>query len=88
MEAVPHARQREITLESFAVIHALQPDTQRFNKLLVQYPRPGHDPYDPGQVVPDNFVVVSAEPIYARGSYMTPLQTVQPILVLEYVSDL
>jgi Uma2 family endonuclease len=86
MEAVPHARQREITLESFAVIHALRPDIQCFNELLVQYPRPGHDPLDPGQVVPDNFVVISPEPIFARGSYMTPLQPVQPFLVLEYVS--
>jgi Uma2 family endonuclease len=86
MEAVPHARQREITLESFAVIHALRPEIQCFNELLVQYPRPGHDPYDPGQVVPDNFVVISPEPIFARGSYMTPLQPVPPFLVLEYVS--
>jgi hypothetical protein len=36
--------------------------------------------------VPDNFVVISPEPIFARGSYMTPLQPVLPFLVLEYVS--
>jgi Uma2 family endonuclease len=86
MEATDHAHQRKITLESFDLIHALRPDVQLFNELLVQYPRPGHDPDKPGQVVPDNMVVVHPEPIDAYGSFMTPLQPVGPLVVLEYVS--
>jgi Uma2 family endonuclease len=85
MEATDHARQREITLESFALIHAARPDVQCFNELLVQYPR-GKKRKKLGQVVPDNFVVVHKEPIKARGSYNLPLQPVGPLLVLEYVS--
>jgi hypothetical protein len=59
---------------------------QCFNELLVQYPIPGKDPERPGQIVPDNRVVIHAAPIVADGSYMTPLQPVDPFLVLEYVS--
>ncbi|HEV3385168.1 MAG TPA: Uma2 family endonuclease [Gemmata sp.] len=86
MESTPHATQRKITLESFDLIRVSRPDIQCFNELLVQYPRPGHDPDKPGQVVPDNMVVVHPEPIKARGSFNTPLQPVGPLLVLEYVS--
>src|SRR5262249_1057739 len=38
------------------------------------------------QVVPDNMVVVFAEPIKANGSYDMPLQPVKPFWMLEYVS--
>jgi Uma2 family endonuclease len=86
MESTPHATQRKITLESFDLIHVNRPDVQCFNELLVQYPRPDQDPYKPGQVVPDNFVVIHPEPIRAKGSFITPLQPVRPFLVLEYVS--
>jgi Uma2 family endonuclease len=86
MESTPHANQRKITLESFDLIRVNRPDIQCFNELLVQYPRPGHDPDKPGQVVPDNMVVVHPEPIKARGSFNTPLQPAGPLLVLEYVS--
>lgn len=85
MEATDHSRQREITLESFALIRAARPDIQLFNELLVQYPR-GDDEFKPGQVVPDNFVVIHPHPIKAVGSYNTPLQPAGPFLVLEYVS--
>jgi len=86
MESTPQATQREITLSSFALIRVSRPDVQCFNELLVQYPRPGRDPEVPGQVVPDNMVVIHHKPIVAVGSYMTPLQPVNPLLVLEYVS--
>lgn len=84
MEATDHARQREITLESFAVIREARPDVQCFNELLVQYPRRGRKTI--GQVVPDNFVVIHPEPIRARGNFSTQVQPVGPFLVLEYVS--
>lgn len=86
MESTPHATQRKITLESFDVIRVNRPDIQCFNELLVQYPRPGRDPDKPGQVVPDNMVVIHPEPIKAVGSFMTPLQPTGPTLMLEYVS--
>jgi Uma2 family endonuclease len=86
MEATPQATQRKITLESFDLIHAMRPDVQCFNELLVQYPRKGADSELPGQVVPDNMVVVHPEPIRVEGSYNLPLQPVGPLLVLEYVS--
>jgi Uma2 family endonuclease len=86
MESTPQATQRKITLESFDVIHAMRKDVQCFNELLVQYPIPGQDPDSPGQVVPDNMVVIHSKPIGAEGSYMTPHQPVGPFLVLEYVS--
>jgi Uma2 family endonuclease len=85
MESTPQAKQREITLSSFAQIHVARPDVQCFNELLVQYPH-GSNPDKPGQVVPDNMVVMHPKPIVAEGSYMTPLQPVGPFLVLEYVS--
>ncbi|QDU18585.1 Uma2 family endonuclease [Urbifossiella limnaea] len=84
MEATDHARQREITLESFAVIREARPDVQCFNELLVQYPRRGRKAI--GQVVPDNFIVIHPEPIQARGNFSTHVQPVGPFLVLEYVS--
>jgi Uma2 family endonuclease len=86
MESTPQATQRKITLESFDIIHAMRKDVQCFNELLVQYPIPGADPEKPGQVVPDNMVVIHSKPIVAEGSYMTPHQPVGPFLVLEYVS--
>ncbi|HTU88927.1 MAG TPA: Uma2 family endonuclease [Gemmataceae bacterium] len=84
MEATPQATQRKITLESLDLVHAQRPDVQVFNELLVQYPLPRRK--RPGQVVPDNMVVVHPEPIKAEGSYNLPLQPVGPFWVLEYVS--
>jgi Uma2 family endonuclease len=84
MEPTSQATQRKITLESFDLIHAERPEVQVFNELLVQYPLPRQK--RPGQVVPDNMVVIHAEPIKAEGSYDVPLQPVPPFLVLEYVS--
>ncbi|MDB5306495.1 MAG: hypothetical protein JWO38_697 [Gemmataceae bacterium] len=86
MEATTQATQREITLESFALVRAARPDVQVFNELLVQYPESGEDPDKPARVAPDNMVIVHPEPIRAAGSFITPLQPVGPFLVLEYVS--
>jgi Uma2 family endonuclease len=84
MEATPQATQREITLESLALVKAQRPDVQVFNELLVQYPLPRRK--RPGQVVPDNMIVVHPEPIKAEGSYNLPLQPAAPFCTLEYVS--
>ena len=84
MEAYAQGKQREITLESFALVHAARPDVQCFNEILVQYPRPRQK--RPGQVVPDNFVVIHPEPVVVRGNFSTHVQTARLHLVLEYVS--
>ena len=84
MEATPQATQREITLESLALVRAKRPEVQVFNELLVQYPLPRRR--KPGQVVPDNMVVIHSKPIKADGSYDVPLQPAKPFWVLEYVS--
>jgi Uma2 family endonuclease len=84
MEATPQAAQREITLESLALVKARRSDVYVFNELLVQYPRRGRR--KPGQVVPDNMVVLATEPIRAETSYNVPLEPARPFWVLEYVS--
>jgi Uma2 family endonuclease len=84
MEATDQANQRQITLESLAVLKVHRPEVQVFNELLVQYPRPGER--KPGQVVPDNMVVLSREPVRARSSFNLPLEKAKPFWVLEYVS--
>jgi hypothetical protein len=55
-----------------------------FNEMLVQYPLPGQK--RPGQVVPDNMVVLSGQPLEADSSYNLPLEPARPFWVLEYVS--
>lgn len=84
MEATAQATQREITVESLALVHARRPEIQYFNELLVQYPQGRGRRIH--QVVPDNLVVVHDRPIEAEGSYDLPLQPVGPFWVLEYVS--
>jgi Uma2 family endonuclease len=84
MEATAQATQREITLESLALVQGRRPQVQVFNELLMQYPRPGHK--KPGQIVPDNMVIVCEKPIKADGSYDVILQPAAPFWVLEYVS--
>src|SRR5437868_13697850 len=71
MEATPQATQRKITLESLDLVAASRADFHLFNELLVQYPRKGRK--RPGQVVPDNMVVLHDGPIKADGSFDTPL---------------
>ena len=87
MEATPQATQREITVESLALVRAIRPDFHFFNELLIQYPDPEDEDARPRGVVPDNMVVVHSEPIHAKGSYDTPLQPVGPFWVFEYVSS-
>ncbi len=84
MEATPQAAQREITLESLALVKARRPDVHVFNELLVQYKQPGSGKI--GQVVPDNMIVVSTEPIRADGSFDLPFEAAVPFCVMEYVS--
>jgi len=83
MDATPQATQRKITVESLELVHARRPEVQIFSKLLVQYPVKRRK--KPGQVVPDNMVLVHGQPIDAEGSYDIPLQTASPFWVLEYV---
>jgi len=85
MEATPQATQREITLASLALVHERRPEVQFFNELLVQYPVGNRK--KPGQVVPDNMVVVHDEPIHALGHFTLALQPATPFWVMEYVSN-
>ncbi len=84
MEATAQATQRKITLESLDLVTARRPDVHVFNELLVQYPRPGQR--KPGQVVPDNMVVISDQPLEPQTSYNLPLEPAGPFWVLEYIS--
>lgn len=82
MEATAQAAQREITLASFALLKARRGDVQICNELLVQL-RLGNETI---QVVPDNMLVQSREPIRARTSFNVALEPAGPFWVLEYVS--
>jgi Uma2 family endonuclease len=84
MEATPQATQREITVESLALVRRRRPEVHYFNELLIQYPHGRGRQIR--QVVPDNFVALHPEPIRAITSYDLPLQPVGPFWVLEYVS--
>lgn len=84
MEAIPQATQREITVESLALVKPRRPDLQYFNELLVLYPFGRAQTIH--QVVPDNMVVLSEPPIVADGSYDVPFQPARPFWTLEYVS--
>jgi Uma2 family endonuclease len=84
IEATTQATQREITLESLALVRARRPEVHVFNELLVQYPVRGKRRL--GQVVPDNMVVLTTERIRAGTSYNVPLEPAPPFWVLEYVS--
>ncbi len=86
MESIEQSKQREITVESLALVRAVWPEFQVFSELMIQYVAPGKDPYKPLRMVPDNMVLMHSEPIDAHGSYATAVQPVLPILVLEYVS--
>jgi hypothetical protein len=84
MEAKAQGRQREITMESFSLVHADWPAFQYFNEMLVQYRRRGEDKIR--QIVPDNMVVLYETELAIETSYDVPLQPVGPFWVLEYVS--
>jgi Uma2 family endonuclease len=84
MEATAQGTQREITMESLALVKPQRSDLYYFNELLVQYPHGRRQQIR--QVVPDNMVVVSDKPVKAGGSYDVPFQPARPFWVLEYVS--
>ena len=86
MESTDQAKQREITLESLALVRAQWPEFQVFSELLILYPLTDADLKKPTRVCPDNMVVVHDEPIKAKGSFNVPLQPAGPTLILEYVS--
>jgi Uma2 family endonuclease len=84
MEAKPQATQREITVESLALVRGQRAEVQYFNEMLVQYPHGRQRKIR--QVVPDNMVVLHPAPLDAVGSYDVPFQPAGPFWVLEYVS--
>jgi Uma2 family endonuclease len=84
MESPSQGHQRTITLASLALVSARRPEVQVFNELLIQYPRRGQK--RPGQVVPDNMVVLWDEPLKLDLSFDTLLQPKGPFWVMEYVS--
>jgi Uma2 family endonuclease len=84
MESIQQGHQRKITLESLDLVSAQVPEVQVFNELLIQYPRRGVKKIQ--QVVPDNMVVRSREPLKLNGSFDIPLQPVGPFWVMEYIS--
>jgi Uma2 family endonuclease len=84
MEALGQSRQREITLESLALVKAQRPDVHVFSEMLVQYPR--RRQRRPGQLVPDNMIVLSDQPLHADSSYNLPLEPARPFWMLDYVS--
>jgi hypothetical protein len=82
MEATSQSMQREITLESLALLKTRRPDVQYFNELLILYWH--EDKLE--KVVPDNMVILSTQPSRARTVFNLPLEPVGPFLVIEYVS--
>ncbi|HZU35826.1 MAG TPA: Uma2 family endonuclease [Gemmataceae bacterium] len=84
MEAIGQSTQRKITVESLDLVTARRPEVRVLSEMLVQYPVPGKS--RPGQVVPDNMVVLSEQPLRADTCFNTPLEPAQPFWVLEYVS--
>jgi Uma2 family endonuclease len=82
MESNDQSTQRKITLESLDLLHRRRPDAHVFSEMLVQYPINEHL----GQVVPDNFVVLSEKRPGTDGSYNLPFEQVPLFWVLEYVS--
>jgi Uma2 family endonuclease len=82
MEGTAHAKQREVTVESFAVLRTRRHDVHILNELLIQYLINSHL----GQVVPDNAVALSDEPLEPMGSFNVPFETAALFWMLEYVS--
>lgn len=85
MEATLQGFQRAIVLACLALLRGVRPDVHIFNELLVQYERPRRR--RPGQVVPDNMVVLHPEPLQVDLSYDVPLQPARPFWVMEWVSQ-
>ncbi len=84
MEAPAQATQREITLESFALVKPHRPDLHVYNELLIQYPRRGQK--RPAQVVPDNMIIRSDKDPKVGLSYNVLDHSERPFWVMEYSS--
>ncbi len=82
MEGEAQAKQREITLESLALVRDRRPEVRVYNELLVQYFHKGQL----RQVVPDNMIVLSDRPLATRKSYTIEYDP-PPLVALEWVSD-
>ena len=87
MESSEQSMQREITLESLALVRATRPDVQVFSEMLIQYPIPGEDPDEPARVVPDTMVIVWPTPLAPLKAFHIPNQKARPTLVMEYLSQ-
>ena len=87
MESSEQSMQREITLESLALVRVTRPDVQVFSEMLIQYPVPGEDPDEPARAVPDTMVIVWPTPLAPLKAFHTPLHKARPTLVMEYVSQ-
>ncbi len=87
MESSEQSMQREITLESLALVRATRPDVQVFSEMLIQYPIAGEDPDEPARVVPDTMVIVWPTPLAPLKAFHIPNQKARPTLVMEYVSQ-
>jgi hypothetical protein len=77
------AIQRDIARWSFEIVRGVRPDVQPFTSLLIQFPRAE----EPGQVAPNNAVVVSSTPVKFYGHFDMPFQPVGPFIVMVYASD-
>lgn len=84
-EAFSQGEQRKFTLLTLERVASGYPGFRLFNELLVQYPLDVSGQMT-GQVVPDNMVVLSREPIDAYLSFDLALQPAKPFWMLDYVS--
>lgn len=84
MESTAQAKQRAITVSSLQIVETRRAGFHVFSELLIQYARKGER--RPGQVVPDNMVVLTEEEITADTCYNLPLEPCGPFWVMEYVS--
>ena len=82
MEGVPHATQREITVESMALLKARRHDLLSFNELLVQFRRGD----GLRQVCPDNMLALGKATLSSQTSFNVDLEPARILCVIEYVS--
>jgi hypothetical protein len=83
MEGIAQAKQREIALASLALLRARRRDVHLLNELLIQYFYKGRL----RQVVPDNMILSSDQPLRAVKSFNLELEAAGPFLVMEWISD-
>jgi Uma2 family endonuclease len=82
MEGTPQATQREICVQSFALLQGLVKGFHYFNELLIQFFHEGNF----RRVCPDNMVVLGDLPERDRGHFDPELEPCPAFWVLEYVS--